>query len=153
MVSVKLPKKALALFFTTVCLGIIKELPDRTSRNSRRFQFALKLFILVFYAACCGIYVMPISYHRTAEQQNDLYAKGRTTTGRIVTTKDGHKKRSKHQIWEAVDLWVLRYKGNYLQAETTNKKPYKILGKFWVEKLGGTHGGVWELKDYGHFEL
>lgn len=41
---------------------------------------------------------------RTAEQQKELYAKGRTEAGNIVTNKDGIIKKSMHQTGLAVDV-------------------------------------------------
>jgi len=41
---------------------------------------------------------------RTVEQQQKLYAQGRTDPGNIVTNKDGIKKKSKHQTGLAVDV-------------------------------------------------
>ncbi|GAG23279.1 unnamed protein product, partial [marine sediment metagenome] len=70
-----------------------------------------------------------------------------------VTSKDGYNKKSNHQFWFAMDIWVMRFKGKHFTWESKDMKPYEILGKFWMEKLGGTWGGVWERRDYGHFEL
>src|ERR1051325_799225 len=47
---------------------------------------------------------------RTAAYQNELYQKGRTKPGQIVTMRDGYKKRSNHQSSCAVDL--VPFKGN-----------------------------------------
>lgn len=47
---------------------------------------------------------------RTTKRQQELYAQGRTASGMIVTTKDGVRKKSNHQVKEdgyghAVDLY------------------------------------------------
>jgi peptidoglycan L-alanyl-D-glutamate endopeptidase CwlK len=45
--------------------------------------------------------------HRTPEEQNELYQKGRTTPGAIVTFMDGYVKKSKHNEnpSKAVDIY------------------------------------------------
>jgi peptidoglycan L-alanyl-D-glutamate endopeptidase CwlK len=45
---------------------------------------------------------------RTASYQNELYQKGRTTPGPIVTNRDGHVKRSNHQSSLAADVGVFK---------------------------------------------
>jgi peptidoglycan L-alanyl-D-glutamate endopeptidase CwlK len=49
-----------------------------------------------------------VSYgHRTPEEQNELYQKGRTTKGDIVTFMDGYDRKSKHNESpsHAVDIY------------------------------------------------
>lgn len=53
---------------------------------------------------------------RTAQEQNQLYLQGRSLPGKVVTSLDGYKKPSNHQIKEdgfghAVDL--VPYKGGF----------------------------------------
>jgi hypothetical protein len=45
-----------------------------------------------------------VSGIRTEEEQQALYAKGRTEAGDIVTWKDGIERRSKHQTGNALDV-------------------------------------------------
>ncbi len=56
--------------------------------------------------------VSPIDFgvahgHRSPEVQNKLYQQGRTTPGKIVTHKDGFKKKSKHNHFPsmAIDIY------------------------------------------------
>lgn len=96
---------------------------------------------------------------RTTQQQQILYAKGRTTSGRIVTNADGIKNKSNHQAKEdgygyAVDLYPY-YKG---MVQINDDKRLKIIADHILEtaKKLGTHiewGGYWKFKDYPHFEL
>ena len=47
---------------------------------------------LIEEATAQGIYVKIISGHRTYEEQNELYAQGRTKPGKVVTkAKGGHR--------------------------------------------------------------
>ena len=55
----------------------------------------------VKYFDCSIIYGL-----RTTEEQQELYAQGRTKPGYIVTYKDGIHKKSKHQDGLAVDVIV-----------------------------------------------
>lgn len=94
---------------------------------------------------------------RTVEEQQKLYAEGRTIPGKIVTNCDGIKHKSNHQVKPdglgyAFDIAVL------INNKITWDKQYYIeIGKA-VEELMREYriewGGNWEkLKDYPHFEL
>jgi peptidoglycan L-alanyl-D-glutamate endopeptidase CwlK len=88
-------------------------------------------------------------FYRTAEYQNQLFQKGRTTPGKIVTNCDGFTKKSKHQLWRAVDIGII-VDGKVDWSEDAG---YKTLGKIWKD-LGGTWGGDWpSLNDVYHFEV
>jgi hypothetical protein len=82
------------------------------------------------------------SSERTAEQQQKLFAQGRSAPGPIVTEVDGVIKKSLHQQGIAADL-----------AFTGKDKPWDLLGKIAKEE-GLVWGGDWKtLKDYGHVQL
>lgn len=96
---------------------------------------------------------------RTVEDQQELYAKGRTKEGKIVTYTDGVRRKSNHQAKDngygyAFDIYVL------IDGKATwEHKYYKevadhILGI--AETLGYDveWGGNWtKFKDYPHFQL
>lgn len=100
---------------------------------------------------------------RTAKEQQVLYAQGRTTKGPIVTTKDGVKNKSNHQIkadgfGHAVDLYP--YVDGKLQV--TDKDTVGNLKKIAAHikkvatsmRIGITWGGDWKSPyDPPHFEL
>ena len=96
---------------------------------------------------------MPTCFHRTAEDQANLYAQGRTKPGKIITYCDGYEKVSAHQRWRAIDFVVV--KDDELIWERTPE--YETLGSFW-EMIGGVWGGErkWHrflnLNDIFHFE-
>ena len=118
--------------------------------TSRRTEFLKELSHLLSYAEHIGIDLIITSFHRTAKQQVELYAIGRTKekNRKIVTKADGVNKKSKHQDWEAVDLCIAI--DGKLEWEWT--EDYNLLGKFWKRK-GHTWGGEWALGDIYHFQL
>lgn len=97
---------------------------------------------------------------RTTQEQQSLYAQGRTKPGAIVTKADGVKNKSNHQVKEdgygyAVDLYPFvdgsvdpNDKNNYLPIIAGN-----ILGT--AKRLGikVEWGGLWKFVDKPHFEL
>lgn len=113
----------------------------------------ITLFIDVIRHTDCSV----ISGMRTADEQQALYAKGRTTEGDIVTHKDGVVNKSKHQLGLAVD--VVPY-----PIDWNNKDRFRAFG--WMVKdiarslkRDGlmdhdiTWGGDWNFKDYPHFQI
>lgn len=105
---------------------------------------------------------------RTAAEQHELYLKGRTKPGSIVTYKDGYKNKSNHQPKEdgygySVDLAVwtgVTYDWNDIPK-------YRLVAKAMLDaakKLGIKirWGADWDMDgstsderflDWGHFEL
>jgi peptidoglycan L-alanyl-D-glutamate endopeptidase CwlK len=89
---------------------------------------------------------------RTTEQQQKLYAQGRTTPGNIVTNADGVKKKSNHQakadgFGHAADLC---FQGPDPFSE---KHPWNAYGAC-AKALGLVWGGDWKvLVDRPHIEL
>lgn len=99
-----------------------------------------------------------ISGRRTVAEQKELYSRGRTKPGTIVTHKDGVKKKSRHQPkkrggpGEAIDIAAYK-KGTMIwdQTATAAVASYVIgfAAAHGVELSGGVKWG-W---DYGHLEL
>lgn len=98
---------------------------------------------------------------RTTEQQQALYAQGRTKAGSKVTNVDGVKVKSNHQAKSdkygyAVDLYAFYNGAVQVKDDKTiiNKLAPHI--KATAKKLGIKieWGGDWKsFKDYPHFEL
>ena len=92
---------------------------------------------------------------RTTEQQQALYAKGRTAPGKRVTNVDGLVKKSNHQPKDdgfgyAVDCCFLDERGKPSWAES---HPWKLYGEM-AKALGLVWGGDWRsLVDKPHVEL
>lgn len=91
---------------------------------------------------------------RTVEQQQALYAKGRTTPGPIVTQLDGVLRRSKHQtrpdgFGHAVDCCFLVNGA----PSWDDALPWQLYGQM-ARALGLVWGGAWTgFVDRPHVEL
>lgn len=92
---------------------------------------------------------------RTVEQQQALYAQGRTAAGNVVTNVDGIKVRSNHQPHEdgwghAVDMTFLDKDG---RPTWNGPLPWNLYGEM-AKALGLRWGGDWKaLIDRPHVEL
>ena len=99
-------------------------------------------------------YKMNIDYvTRTAKEQKVLFMLNRSHC-------DGYKKKSKHQLGRAIDVYFtdkngyphwsgkplgfIRYPGVYMA--------YRIFGGI-SKKRGLVWGGSWRMRDYGHIEI
>jgi len=101
---------------------------------------------LYFKAREHGITINIIDGLRTFEQQDALYAKGRTAPGRKVTNARGG--RSMQNFGIAFDIGVFRGR-QYLP----NSAQYKAVGVIG-EELGLEWGGNWKtIVDQSHFQL
>ena len=98
-----------------------------------------------------------ISGLRTDEEQQELYAKGRTEGGDIVTYKDGIVNKSKHQLGLAVD--VVPYPSLYTDEGIMRefgwyvKETAKEMKRRGLIDADITWGGDWRFKDLPHFEI
>jgi peptidoglycan LD-endopeptidase CwlK len=101
---------------------------------------------LVRKAAHHGITIKVISGLRTYEEQNELFAQGRTKPGRIVTNARGGF--SNHNFGIAFDVGVFEG-ANYLDESPK----YKAVGALGMD-LGLEWGGNWKtIVDEPHFQL
>jgi peptidoglycan LD-endopeptidase CwlK len=101
---------------------------------------------LVERAAAIGITIRIISGTRTYDEQNALYAKGRTTPGKKVTNARGGY--SNHNFGIAFDIGV--FEGTKYLGESPK---YKAVGAIGLE-LGLDWGGNWKsFKDEPHYQL
>jgi len=118
------------------------------------WQAALRL-IERSYAA--GIPILITQGLRTIEEQNELYAQGRTKPGQIVTNARGGY--SYHNFGVAVDFCLLLPDGRNVSWDMTRDGNGN--GKAdWMEvveiakSIGFDWGGDWKsFKDYPHFEM
>lgn len=86
---------------------------------------------------------------RTAEEQDALYAKGRTTGGSIVTNAKGSTFSSMHQWGIAFDFYRTDGKGSYNDTDGFFGKVGKL-----GEDVGLMWGGGWKSPcDKPHFQL
>ena len=102
---------------------------------------------LVTLAAEKGITIKVISGNRTYEEQDALYAKGRTTGGQKVTNARGGQ--SNHNFGIAFDIGVFSPSGAYVEEGPA----YREVGKLG-KSLGLVWGGDWKtIVDEPHFEF
>ena len=111
----------------------------------------------LFHAVVKNFNCSIISGIRTEDEQQELYAKGRTDSGEIVTYKDGIVNKSKHQLGLAVD--VVPYPSMYRDPGIMEEFGMYVLDVASDLKTQGlidsdiTWGGVWRWKDLPHFEI
>lgn len=83
---------------------------------------------------------------RTDQEQNDLYAQGRTKPGKVVTNAKAGQ--SIHNYGLAFDI-ACRDKDGKIQWN--DEEPYKAVGAIG-EGLGLEWGGNWKFRDLPHFQ-
>lgn len=110
----------------------------------------------VFNKKYTGKYCIKLScVHRNVEEQQILYAQGRTTAGKIVTNIDGINKKSKHNYLpsKAIDVYVLDLKTR--EADWYSINLYREFAVYMKEQNPTLiWGGDWtSIKDYPHFEI
>jgi len=111
---------------------------------------------LIKQAADKGIVIVITDDFRSAEDQDQLYEKGRTSDGNIVTFAKGGE--SYHNFGLAVDfalktpsgnvIWDMKYDGN-----ENGKADWDEVVEM-AKALGFDWGGDWiRFKDYPHFQM
>ena len=118
------------------------------TRTERRVEFFKRVSQFTLQADAGGIRLMPYYFFRTVQEQNELYQKGRTKPGDIVTNSDGITKLSKHQSWLAMDFVIIDDDGKPIWKHNAR---YEVLGEIW-ESLGGRWGGRFKRPEVFHFE-
>lgn len=115
------------------------------SRSTQKLKPELreKLYQLEAEAKRQAITFKVICTERSQSEQNELFAKGRTTPGPKVTWT----RKSNHLHGAAFDVAIMQ--GGKI---TWEPKEYLELGRI-ARKIGLVWGGDWKQKDYGHFEL
>ena len=125
------------------------------SRTSEQIYFERKWRLFGFVAEAYGITFKTTCFLRTSEQQQALYAKGRTAPGSIITYADGINSHSMHEYGRAADIVIIDSAGAPVWPHT---KEYDLLGELW-ERMGGKWGFSWfkegktSFEDIYHFEL
>ncbi|AEW85892.1 peptidase M15B and M15C DD-carboxypeptidase VanY/endolysin [Flavobacterium columnare ATCC 49512] len=92
--------------------------------------------------------------YRSIDEQNDLYAQGRTKPGKIVTNAKGGQ--SMHNYGLAFDIVLLFDYDNNESFETANWDLNEIFMKVvnYFKAKGWEWGGDWKrFKDYPHFQM
>lgn len=128
----------------------LKELIERAEKKLVGVHplVATKARQLIERAYKDGINIIITQGLRTIEEQNELYAQGRTKTGKIVTNARGGY--SYHNFGLAFDFAVLNADGSVNWNVDEKWKRVGQLGK----SLGLEWGGDWkDFKDYPHFQM
>lgn len=107
--------------------------------------FQAKLDELLKNCAVRGATYKQTAGLRTYEEQNKIYAQGRTAPGKRVSNARGGQ--SPHNFGIAADF-VAHVKGKV----SWSVKDYAVL-KEEAEKLGLESGGAWKLQDWPHVQL
>ena len=96
---------------------------------------------------------------RTAQEQQKLFAQGRTAPGKIVTNCDGVLKKSRHQLaadgyGHAIDCaFIVLGEAGKVTVSWAESHPWKLYGEVG-KALGLVWGGDWKgLVDRPHLEL
>lgn len=122
-----------------------------TARDLERLQGVHPLLVAKVQALLDKFPLFVVMGVRTVQEQQHLYAQGRTAPGPIVTYKDGVVHRSNHQphqdgLGHAVDLaWI---GGDPFSP----KLPWDAYGAA-AEAAGLVWGGRWKMADRPHIEL
>jgi peptidoglycan L-alanyl-D-glutamate endopeptidase CwlK len=130
-----------------------EDIPMPTELNE---TVAQKRDELISLAADKGINVVITADFRSSEEQDELYAQGRTTDGDIVTNAKGGE--SYHNYGLAIDfalmningeiVWDMEYDGN-----GNSKSDWSEVVEI-AKSLGFDWGGDWvSFKDYPHFQM
>lgn len=128
----------------------LKELIEKAEKKLKGVHpvVAAKARQLIEQAYKEGINVIITQGLRTIEEQNELYAQGRTKPSKIVTNAKGGY--SYHNFGLAFDFAVLNADGSVNWNVDEKWKRVGQLGK----SLGLEWGGDWkDFKDYPHFQM
>jgi peptidoglycan LD-endopeptidase CwlK len=122
---------------------------ERSEKNIRTLKPEVQPLAtrLIEQATAQGINVKVISGYRSYEEQNALYAKGRTAPGPKVTKARGGY--SWHNFGIAFDIGIFSKDGKEYLGESPD---YAKVGRIG-EKLGLEWGGDWDFVDEPHFQF
>lgn len=121
----------------------------RIDRSKLHPWLDYKLGLLLDECAKKGIYLIVTEGFRTKEYQDQLYAKGRTAPGKIVTYAKGSDNNSGHQWGIAFDIAINDPKHLY---DPVMLKNVAVIAK--SSKVGLAWGGDWKNPvDTPHFYL
>ena len=85
---------------------------------------------------------------RSVEEQDALYAKGRTIPGNVVTNARGKNYESMHQWYVAFDIYRMDRKDAFYNGDGFFDRAGKI-----GQSIGLEWGGYWRKPDKPHYQL
>jgi len=109
-----------------------------------------KVLRLISVAAGLGMELFIVHTLRSYEEQDALYAQGRTAPGPIVTNAKGGY--SWHNFARAIDFAFEDERGKPVWDDVSDDEinDWRLLGECG-RKIGFTWGGDWTIRDLGHF--
>jgi peptidoglycan LD-endopeptidase CwlK len=122
---------------------------ERSERNIKTLKPEVQPLArsLIEQAKALGINAKVISGYRSYEEQDALYAQGRTAPGPKVTkARAGY---SWHNFGLAFDIGIFSEDGKEYYGASPDYAKVGALG----EKLGLTWGGSWDFHDPPHFQF
>ena len=128
-----------------------------SAERAKKLHPAIKMEVLDLLAACSNknVPIRIVQGLRTIDEQNALYAQGRTADGKIVTNAKGGD--SWHNYGMAIDFCLLR-QGNAISwnrdedADKDGQKDWHEVVDLFLSK-GFEWGGNWtSFPDYPHFQ-
>ena len=138
---------------TTVLLKVSQRNEKSIARLHPQVRGLIRRFINDVYIKH-QVQLVIVQDYRTYAQQDALYAKGRTTSGSIVTNAKGGQ--SNHNFALAVDVFPLWNDGKLHMDAKSDKKNIEVLRKISSvgKSIGLEWGGDWKsIVDNPHFQL
>jgi len=98
-----------------------------------------------------GYNIQITSGYRTNQQQDELYAQGRTKSGKVITNAKGGQ--SMHNFGIAIDIVILDASGEYIWNIDLYKNLWHIAKLSKLDEKGLWWGGLWtSFKEGVHFD-
>ena len=115
----------------------------RTTKTERQIEFFRRYSL--FWLACYqeGIFLVPYSFIRTAEEQNKLFNQG-------LSSRNGYENRSRHQDRMAIDAFAAN--DNWEPIWDGTAEEYQRADEL-ARVYGLETGFSWEPKDSNHTQL
>ena len=112
------------------------------NRTQQRIEFFKNFASLTTVSASSGIDFLVTCFYRSPEEQRQKFDEGKSQC-------DGYTKKSRHQLWLAIDVVLIDDDSQCVWAHVPE---YDTMGQMW-EAMGGEWGGRWEsLGDIYHFQ-
>lgn len=128
-----------------------------SAERAKKLHPSIRMDVLELLTACANknVPIRIVQGLRTIDEQNALYAQGRTSPGKIITNAKGGD--SWHNYGMAIDFCLLR-QGNAISwnrdedADKDGKKDWHEVVELFLAK-GFEWGGNWtSFPDYPHFQ-
>ena len=127
-------------------------MPSFSTRSAERLETCDGRMIEIAYEAIKFFDFTVICGHRTNEEQDELYAQGRTKPGRIITYKKGGE--SIHNTYPSLAVDLAPYPIDWSNITKFGEMAGIIKYIAWKKNIPIQWGGDWmTFKDYPHFQI